>query len=114
MAQRRTLLLDRRGALLEKSSQRRILLEDSFRLQQFNRGVECLEVWLSEVEGQLPSEDCGKDLTSVQNLLKKHALLEADVGSHQDRVDAIKLAAQQFIESGHFDVKSIVAKIVNF
>jgi len=215
VAQRRTLLLDRRGALLEKSSQRRVLLEDSFRLQQFerdcdetkgwineklkfatddsyldptnlngkvqkhqtfeqelsanksrieeldavgreliesdhwatdrihtrleeivrlwetllaaterkgtrlaqasqqqqfNRGVEDLEIWLSEVEGQLLSEDYGKDLTSVQNLQKKHALLEADVTSHQDRIDAIKLAAQQFVDSGHFDVDSIVTK----
>lgn len=215
VAQRRALLLDRRGALLEKSSQRRVLLEESFRLQQFerdcdetkgwineklkfatddsyldptnlngkvqkhqtfeqeltanksrieeldavgrdlieanhwatdriharleeivrlwetllaaterkgtrlgqasqqqqfNRGVEDLEIWLSEVEGQLLSEDYGKDLTSVQNLQKKQALLEADVSSHQDRIDAIKLAAQQFIDSSHFDVDSILAK----
>lgn len=54
----------------------------------------------------------GKDLTSVQNLQKKHALLEADVTSHQDRIDAIKLAAQQFVDSGHFDVDSIIAKQV--
>ena len=54
----------------------------------------------------------GKDLTSVQNLQKKHALLEADVTSHQDRIDAIKLAAQQFVDSGHFDVDSIVTKQV--
>lgn len=218
VAQRRTLLLDRRGALLEKSSQRRVLLDDSFRLQQFerdcdetkgwineklkfatddsyldptnlngkvqkhqtfeqelsanksrieeldsvgrelveanhwatdriharleeivrlwetllaaterkgtrlaqasqqqqfNRGVEDLEIWLSEVEGQLLSEDYGKDLTSVQNLQKKHALLEADVASHQDRMDAIKSAAQQFIDTGHFDVDSILAKQVH-
>ena len=54
----------------------------------------------------------GKDLTSVQNLQKKHALLEADVTSHQDRIDAIKLAAQQFVDSGHFDVDSIITKQV--
>ena len=54
----------------------------------------------------------GKDLTSVQNLQKKHALLEADVTSHQDRMEAIKLAAQQFVDSGHFDVDSIITKQV--
>ena len=42
-----------------------------------------MELWLSEMEGQLMSEDCGKDLTAVQNLLKKQALLEADIGAHQ-------------------------------
>lgn len=40
-------------------------------------------MWLYEVEGHLASDDYGKDLTSVQNLQKKHALLEADVAAHQ-------------------------------
>lgn len=35
------------------------------------------------MEGHLASDDYGKDLTSVQNLQKKHALLEADVAAHQ-------------------------------
>jgi hypothetical protein len=35
------------------------------------------------------------------------------VASHQDRIDAIKSAAQQFIDSGHFDVDSILAKQVS-
>ena len=33
----------------------------------------------------LASEDHGKDLASVQNLLKKHQLLEADIGAHEVR-----------------------------
>lgn len=53
-----------------------------------------------------------KDLTSVQNLQKKHALLEADVSSHQDRIESIKLASQQFVEKGHFDADNIKAKQV--
>lgn len=31
----------------------------------------------------MASDDYGKDLTNVQNLQKKHALLEADVAAHQ-------------------------------
>ena len=53
--------------------------------QQYNRGNEDLGLWLSEVEGQLLPEDYGKDLTSEQNLQKKHALLKADVGAHEDK-----------------------------
>lgn len=45
--------------------------------------MEDIELWLYEVEGHLASDDFGKDLTSVQNLQKKHALLEADVAAHQ-------------------------------
>ena len=48
--------------------------------------TEDFEIWLAEVEAQLMSEDYGKDLTSVQNLQKKHALLEADITSRQVRL----------------------------
>ncbi|XP_011879275.1 PREDICTED: spectrin alpha chain isoform X1 [Vollenhovia emeryi] len=91
---------EKKGAKLQEASQQ----------QQFNRTVEDIELWLSEVEGQLMSEDYGKDLTSVQNLQKKHALLEADVGSHADRIDGITQAAEQFIKSGHFDADNIKTK----
>lgn len=53
-----------------------------------------------------------QDLTSVQNLQKKHALLETDVGSHQDRIQGIKMAAEQFVEKGHFDADNIRTKQV--
>ena len=38
----------------------------------FNRVVDDLNTWMDEVEHQLMSEDHGKDLTSVNSLLKKH------------------------------------------
>jgi len=37
----------------------------------------------SQVEALLASEDYGKDLASVNNLLKKHQLLEADISAHE-------------------------------
>ncbi|XP_059483573.1 spectrin alpha chain isoform X3 [Neocloeon triangulifer] len=88
---------DKKGSKLQEASQQ----------QQFNRTVEDVEMWLSEIEGQLMSEDYGKDLTSVQNLQKKHALLEADVASHQERIEGINSAAETFVERGHFDADNI-------
>jgi len=85
-------------------------LEEASQQQQFNRGCEDIELWLSEIEGQLMSEDYGKDLTGVQNLIKKQALLEADVGAHQDRIDGVRIQADQFVERGHFDADTIKAK----
>ncbi|XP_065209601.1 spectrin alpha chain isoform X2 [Planococcus citri] len=87
-------------------------LQEASQQQQFNRTVEDIELWLSEIEGQLQSEDYGKDLTSVQNLQKKHALLEADVSSHLDRIESIRAAADEFIQRGHFDADNIRAKQV--
>uniref|UniRef100_A0A0K2TMK4 Spectrin alpha chain n=1 Tax=Lepeophtheirus salmonis TaxID=72036 RepID=A0A0K2TMK4_LEPSM len=96
--------------LCNSTNKKSIKLEEASQQQTYNRGIEDLELWLSEVEGQLGSEDYGKDLTSVQNLQKKHALLEADVSSHQDRVDGVRIASDQFAKSGHFDADNIVVK----
>ena len=71
------------SSVLLISSPPGIKLREANQQQQFNRNVEDIELWLYEVEGQLASDDYGKDLTSVQNLQKKHALLEADVAAHQ-------------------------------
>ncbi len=38
----------------------------------FNRQCDDMESWMDDVETQLSSEDHGKDVTSVTNLLKKH------------------------------------------
>ncbi len=65
---------------------------------------------MGECEAQLQAEDFGKDLTSVQNLQKKHALLETDIASHQDRIDGVRIAAEQFCSGGHFDSDNIKAK----
>lgn len=40
-------------------------------------------------------------------------MLEADVASHQDRIEGVKITADQFVEGGHFDADNIRAKQVN-
>jgi spectrin alpha len=41
-------LLERRNALLEKSALRRAILEDSYRLQQFERDCDETKGWINE------------------------------------------------------------------
>ncbi|XP_064649219.1 spectrin alpha chain-like isoform X2 [Lineus longissimus] len=88
---------DKKGKKLKEASDQ----------QQFNRNCEDMEIWLSESEGQLMSEDYGKDLTSVQNLQKKHQLVEGDIGSHSDRIEEIRCQAANFVECAHFDADNI-------
>jgi len=38
--------------------------------------------------------------------------LEADVASHQDRIEGVKITADQFVDGGHFDADNIRAKQV--
>jgi spectrin alpha len=99
--------------LVNTAEKKSTKLQEASQGQQFHRGVEDLELWLSENEAQLMSEDNGKDLTSVQNLQKKHALMEADVSSHQDRIDGVRISAEQFINAGHFDTENIQVKQSN-
>ena len=96
--------------LLSAAEKKNSKLGEASQQQQYNRGIEDLEVWLSEIEAQLLSEDYGKDLTSVQNLQKKHGLLEADVGAHQDRIDGSRISSEQFVTAGHFDAENIKSK----
>lgn len=49
---------------------------------------------LSQVEALLASEDYGKDLASVNNLLKKHQLLEADISAHEVCDSLLQVALQ--------------------
>ncbi|XP_041369234.1 spectrin alpha chain-like isoform X2 [Gigantopelta aegis] len=85
-------------------------LKQASQQQQFNRNIDDIDSWLNDIEGQITSEDYGKDLTQVQNLQKKHALMEADVTAHQDRIEGISVQAQTFLESGHFDADNIKTK----
>ena len=48
----------------------------------------------------LQSEDYGKHLLSVQDLLEKHTLLEADIVTINERVKAINSQANKFIDQG--------------
>uniref|UniRef100_A0A182FBJ8 Uncharacterized protein n=1 Tax=Anopheles albimanus TaxID=7167 RepID=A0A182FBJ8_ANOAL len=97
-------------SLLRPSDKRGCKRQETPGQRQYNRTVEDTELWLSEMEEQVLSEDYGKDLPSVQDLQRKQALLESDVKAHQDRIDYIKVTANKFVESGHVDADNIRLK----
>lgn len=47
----------------------------------------------------LMSEDYGKHLLEVEDLLQKHALLEADITAQAERVKTTNASADTFLES---------------
>ena len=51
-------------------------LKEASEQQQFLRAVEDMEQWILDMEAQMASEDLGKDLISVNILIKKHAVSE--------------------------------------
>ena len=78
--------------------------------QSFHRDVDDVEMWRAEVEGQLASDDHGKDSASVQNLQKKHELLEQDIAAHQDRIDRVAREAEALVQANHFNAPNIATK----
>ena len=53
------------------------------------------------------TDEIGKDLASVQNLTKKHQLVEADIIAHQDRTKDMNEQTDSLIDSYQFDSADI-------
>ncbi|XP_033735465.1 spectrin beta chain, non-erythrocytic 5-like isoform X2 [Pecten maximus] len=97
-------------ALMAASAEKKDRLQDAYQALMFNRVVDDLMSWMEDVESQLMSEDHGKDLTSVNNLLKKHQMLEQDIQIHREKVTDVQDAAQVFKEAKHFMNKDLQAR----
>lgn len=104
--------LDSLWKQLQDSSQlKKDRLNEAYQALLFNRTLDDLESWMDDVETQLQSEDHGRDLTSVQSLLKKHQQLETDIASHQSEVDQAKEVAQSFAAAKHFMSEEITERV---
>lgn len=61
--------------------------------------------WLSfPVQARLLSEDYGKHLMGVEDLLQKHNLLEADINVVGERVSTVNSQAQRFIDDDFSEI----------
>ncbi|XP_075238969.1 spectrin alpha chain-like isoform X4 [Convolutriloba macropyga] len=98
------------GQLESETREKEVLIVAAIDGQAYYRGVEDLELWMSEIEAHLASDDYGKDLASCHNLIKKHQLLEVDVQQHRDRVEGVYRQCKKFTEDKHFDTPNIKQK----
>jgi spectrin beta len=103
-------LFDRYYALTEPMSRRHQSLDDALELQQFYKDVDDELTWIREKEPLAAASDLGQNLTGVQNLLKKHQVLEGDVVGHQALVDRVASTGQSLIVSGHSAAVEIKAR----
>ena len=83
--------------LLELLRNRRTRLENSMALQQsFQEMIYILDS-MDEIKGRLLSEDQGKHLMGVEDLLQKHSLVEADINVLGERVKSVVHNLQRFM-----------------
>ncbi|XP_021505956.1 spectrin beta chain, non-erythrocytic 2 isoform X2 [Meriones unguiculatus] len=69
-------------------------LFDANRAELFAQSCSALESWLESLQAQLHSDDYGKDLTSVNILLKKQQMLEREMAVREKEVEAIQAQAK--------------------
>ena len=93
-----------------KTSEKSMKLKEANRQRTFIAAVKDLDFWLGEVESLLNTDDVGKDLASVLNLMKKHQLVDADIVSHEDRMKDMNDQATSLIQSEQFDADDIDEK----
>lgn len=107
---RLTQIADQWEYLTQKTTEKSLKLKEANKQRTYIAAVKDLDFWLGEVESLLTSEDAGKDLASVQNLMKKHQLVEADIQAHEDRIKDMNGQADSLVESGQFDSAGIQEK----
>ncbi|XP_060077133.1 spectrin beta chain-like isoform X2 [Ylistrum balloti] len=84
--------------LLELLRARRMRLELSLNLQRIFQEMLYILDWTEEIKARLMSEDYGKHLMSVEDLLQKHSLLEADIHVLGERVKTVNTQADRFVK----------------
>ncbi|KAM9809444.1 spectrin beta chain, non-erythrocytic 1 isoform 1-T1 [Syngnathus typhle] len=82
--------------LLELLKARRLRLEQTLGMQRVFQEMLHIMDWMDEMKMLLLSQDYGKHLLGVEDLLQKHALVEADIGIQADRVRNVNANAQKF------------------
>uniref|UniRef100_A0A8B9KN96 Spectrin beta chain n=1 Tax=Astyanax mexicanus TaxID=7994 RepID=A0A8B9KN96_ASTMX len=84
--------------LLELLRARRQRLELNLGLQRVFQEMLYIMDWMDEMKMLLLSQDYGKHLLGVEDLLQKHALVEADIAIQADRVKSVNSNAQKFAD----------------
>lgn len=84
--------------LLELLRLRRMRLELSLQLQQNFQEMLYILDSMEEMKARLLSEDYGKHLMGVEDLLQKHSLLEADINVLGERVKTVIKHSQRFLD----------------
>ncbi|KAE8607778.1 hypothetical protein XENTR_v10011283 [Xenopus tropicalis] len=83
--------------LRELVTARRQRLHMNLELQRMFQDLHYLMDWTEDMKGRLQSEDYGKHLHGVEDLLQTHTLVEADIAVQAERVKSVTAVAQKFM-----------------
>ncbi|XP_066482020.1 spectrin beta chain, non-erythrocytic 1 isoform X1 [Tiliqua scincoides] len=98
--------------LLELLRARRQRLEMNLGLQKIFQEMLYIMDWMDEMKVLLLSQDYGKHLLGVEDLLQKHALVEADIAIQAERVRGVNASAQKFATDGEGGYKPCDPQVI--
>ncbi|XP_059505307.1 spectrin beta chain, non-erythrocytic 5 isoform X2 [Stegostoma tigrinum] len=99
--------------LLENCQNKRSKLIDAHKALNFQRSIDDVENWLSEIEKQLRQAGQPTDLVSVKNLLNEQQDLEDDISSYVERMQSLLDQSEQFVQDNHFLAEGIRDRVSN-
>ncbi|CAH8478758.1 unnamed protein product [Schistosoma rodhaini] len=94
-------------------NQRREKLSDAYKLHQFFRDVEDEEDWIREKEPVAGSTNVGRDLIGVQNLIKKHQAIYAEINGHSPRIEEVIQEGQAMVRANHYGANDIERRMAD-
>ncbi|XP_076848937.1 LOW QUALITY PROTEIN: spectrin family protein [Brachyhypopomus gauderio] len=115
VSETRRALHDRWEELENRTQTKAQCLFEANRAELFTQSCSALDSWLQNISSQLQSDDFGKDLTSVNILLKKHQMLEHQMEVREKEVQSLQAQAQALAqeEAGVMEVDSQQNRVVS-
>ncbi|XP_030854700.1 spectrin beta chain, non-erythrocytic 5 [Strongylocentrotus purpuratus] len=104
---------ERYDAVTELAVQRQNQLDDAFTLYKFSRDVDDELSWIQEKMNLASSNEYGNSLTAVQNLVKRHQMLESEITAHEQLIGAVSNTAHQLLDMGHYGNSEIKDQEMN-
>lgn len=85
----------------EKSALRKSLLEDAYKLQQFERDCDETKGWINE-KLKFATDESYLDPTNLGGKVQKHQNFEQELNANKTRMEEITSTGQQLIEANHY------------
>ncbi|KAK6022937.1 spectrin repeat-containing domain protein [Ostertagia ostertagi] len=99
--------------LRTKSALKTQRLREAYEAHTLQRKVEDMERWLDRIESELGSDDHGRDLVSVEHLMKKLDALDAEIRGRAEAVHDLMQKAREIKTLGSPTSDAILGALLN-
>ncbi|KAF7470862.1 spectrin alpha chain erythrocytic 1 [Marmota monax] len=89
-------------------------LKEAYALFQFFQELDDEESWIKEKLARVSSQDYGRDLQGVQNLLKKHKRLEGELVAHEPAIQNVLDMAEKLGDKDAVGQEEIQERLAQF